>query len=433
MCLPEVLSSENFNEGGMPSCECGDWPHSYERWSDVMNFEPNDIEAEVIEAERVHEEVANGFVHCQDGRMVVARDLDAARYLKNLMRVVEGIQASADDVSILVKSARGQPSIRFNKLGLDLFIACRLYRTKICSVDSDGVKPLYEGRRLHPVLAAGLPVVAEFEQRVQLAALEDHERLHGHLATMVDAIRERCRVGQVKRKTEYFRRNSRAKLDRALKYVLSLYGKKSRLLILRVDLYIRPGSRDWGYSEEADAAFDTFLDDLASGRILPNVVGWMSAREDGIERGRHCHALVAIDGHKHHAGVNLAKLLGEYWVNECVGCGETASYFNCFSLVRSYRHLGIGMVRCDDRDRLLGLHHAVRYLCKDAVMLVPTSGRPRNFRRGEVDRDYIRFGAPRSNDDGLMLARKVLLDTKRRRSKVSVSYRSKAYRYSCPT
>lgn len=56
------------------------------------------------------------------------------------------------------------------------------------------------------------------------------------------------------------------------------------LLILRVDLYVRPGAREWGYSDEADDAFDYFADALARSQIVPDVVGWMIAREDGIER-----------------------------------------------------------------------------------------------------------------------------------------------------
>ena len=389
------------------------------------------IEGRVIKAELIHEGIAYGFTHDPAGGMIVGKDFDAAIYMKGVLTTIKRVQSSSIPVSIVVESARNRPSIRFNKLGLDLFIACKQYRSKICGVVDGEVRPLYEGRNLHPYLAVGLPVIAEYEQQIQYAAEGDHERLHQLMSEMVDTIRMRCREGNVKAEVANFSRNAKAKLARALRYVLSLFEQRSRLLILRVDLYVRAGSRGWSYSDEADAAFEKFACDLARSKIVPDVVGWMSAREDGIERGRHYHVWVAVDGHEHHAGASLTKMLGEYWAHECVGSGEVASYFNCFALAKQYQHLGIGMVRCDDADKLLGLYYAIRYLFKDEVMLVPNSGRPRNFRRGLVDKDYVRRGAPRLHDDDLKLARSILLGSKPYKADVPVSGRDLEYRFTC--
>lgn len=389
------------------------------------------VEGQVIKAELIHEGIANGFTHDPGGGMIVGKDFDAAIYLKGVLATVKRIQSTSMAVSILVESAKGSPSIRFNKLGFELFIACRQYTAKICVMDGGDVKPLYEGRRLHPYLAVGLPVIAEYEQRIQRAAEVDHALLHHLMSEMVHAIRTQCASRNIKAEVDNFPRNAHAKLARALRYVLSLFEQRSRLLILRVDLYVRAGSRGWSYSDEADAAFEKFACDLARSKIVPDVVGWMSAREDGIERGRHYHVWVAVDGHEHHAGASLTKMLGEYWAHECVGSGEVASYFNCFALAKQYQHLGIGMVRCDDADKLLGLYYAIRYLFKDEVMLVPNSGRPRNFRRGLVDKDYVRRGAPRLHDDDLKLARSILLGSKPRKPDAPASDRDLEYRFTC--
>ena len=348
------------------------------------------------------------------------------------MKTVESLLGSTNYVSTLVKSAKGIASIRFNKVGVDLFIACRQFNPKICEYVDGEWTPLYEGRRLHPFLAVGLPVIAEFEGRVQLAAEADHESLHHLFSEMVDAIRERARVEKAKQKAESFAANSRAKLQRALEYVLSLFGMRSRLLILRVDLYVRPESREWGYTDEADAAFDHFADALARGQIVPDVVGWMAAREEGIWRGRHYHVWVAVDAHEHRAGANLAKLLGEYWVDECVGSPKLGSYFNCFALLKKYRHLGIGTVRCDDANKLLGVFYAVRYLLKESVALIPQSNRPRNFRRGAVQTGYVRKGAPRQNGDGLQIAEEVLLRPRHKKKPATIPPRHLKYWHECP-
>ena len=397
-----------------------------------MGSKRSAIEAGIVEAERHHDVIASGFMHLPDGAMVVAKDFDAAQYLEGVLTMVERIQASPDQLSSLINSARGHPSIRFNRLGLELFIACRQYASKICRLVEGEWTPLYKGHRLHPVLAVVWPVIAKVERKVQLAAQQDHGRLHRLMDEMAKEIRERCRSEQAKVKAENFASNSRAKLRRALKYLVSLFKKRSRLLILRVDLYVRPGAREWGYSDEADDAFDYFADALARSQIVPDVVGWMIAREDGIERGRHYHVLVAVDGHKHQAGASLAKLIGEFWVSECVGSSIVASYFNCFALLKTYRHLGIGMVRCDDAEKLLGLFYAVRYLCKESVMLIPNAGRPRNFRRGEVDGDYVRRGAPRQMEDDLRLAESVLLRPRPRKKAAVPQERHRAFLYECP-
>lgn len=374
-----------------------------------MNLEWDGIEQQVIEAERFHEGLAEGFIHRSNGTIELVKDFEASLYLKGVLRLVEDAVVTTGQVSLLTTSSRGRSSIRFNRLGFDLYLACMQYEAKICRLVSGEFKPLYEGRILHPGLDLALALIAEFQERVRHSSSTNHGTLHKLINDLVTAIRTGYRDGDVRKHTENFRRNSRAKLRRALRYVLSLFGKRSRLLILRVDLYVRPRSRDWSYTKEADAAFDHFADALSKGEIVPDVVGWMIAREDGIERGQHYHCLIAIDGHEHHAGVNLAKLVGEYWVHECVGSDKTASYFNCFALVAKYKHLGIGMVRCDDEAKLLGLYYAVRYLCKERVMLLPNSERPRNFRRGVIDEAYVRRGAPRRNDDDLAVARRVLL------------------------
>lgn len=393
-----------------------------------MNLEWDGIEQQIIDAERFHEELAEGFIHRSDGTIELVKEFEASLYLKGVLRLVEDAVVTTGQVSLLTTSSRGRSSIRFNRLGFDLYLACIQYEAKICRLVAGKLKPLYEGRILHPGLDLALALIAEFQARVRHAASTNHEALHELINELATAIRSRYRDGDVRKHTENFRRNSRAKLRRALRYVLSLFGKRSRLLILRVDLYVRPRSRDWSYTKEADAAFDHFADALSKGEIVPDVVGWMIAREDGLERGQHYHCLIAIDGHEHHAGVNLAKLIGEYWVHQCVGSAETASYFNCFTLVDKYKYLGIGMVRFDDEAKLLGLYYAIRYLCKERVMLLPNSERPRNFRRGVIDESYVRRGAPRRNDDDLAVARRVLLGkrpkkTKRMRMDVRFRYR----------
>lgn len=361
-------------------------------------------------AERVHELIANRCTHYPDGTRVITKEFDSALYLERLMAVAKKIASSQEDVSILVQTRRGRQVPRLTRLGEELLLACQGYREFFHVGLGADERSRYREHKLHPYLDVAAEAISGVEATVSdAAAFKDYEALAKEINQLAVAIRTRCKDPRFKAEVKNFVRNAEAKLARALRYLLSLFKKRSRLLVLRVDLYVREEGRAWSYSQEADEAFDKFAAALSSSQIVPDVIGWMSARENGAERGRHYHVLAVLDGHKHHAGANLTRMLGEYWVNECVGSDKLGSYFNCFALADKYKHLGIGIIHFTDAQKLLGLYYATRYLCKDEVQLIATGERSRNFRRGVEDKNYVRLGAPRLKDDDLSLARQVLL------------------------
>jgi hypothetical protein len=396
---------------------------------------------QVEEAERFHELIANGCTHWPDNKKAITGEFNTVLYLERLMKTAKQIASSNDDISKLVdaRTSAGNRVVRFNRLGHALLVACNDYRDNFFVGSGQDEKPRYGHHKFHPYLDVALKAIAEAEAGVaKAAANKDNAALHKLIADLAAEVRVKSNTRQFKQKVRNFERNAEAKLVRALLYLLSLFKKRSRLLILRVDLYVREEGKAWSYTAEADEAFDKFAEALAGSKIVPDVMGWMSAREDGIERGRHVHVLVAVDGNEHHAGANLTKMLGEYWVKECVGSDKIGSYFNCFALVDKYTHLGIGMVHCMDAKKLLGLYYATRYLCKSEVQVIATGKRTRNFRRGEEDKDYVRLGAPRAKDDGLSLARQVLFGQMRlikmRKSKAapSATHQAPTGQYSSP-
>lgn len=149
--------------------------------------------------------------------------------------------------------------------------------------------------------------------------------------------------------------------------------KRSRLLILRLDLYFRPLAKDWGASIDAEKVHSSFLRGLREDRIIKNVIGWISKREVGIDRGVHYHVLVAVDGHEHRDAANLTRMLGERWVEMCGEEPEEtyprASYFNCYTLKDWYKYNCIGLVRLDNKQMMEGLKAAIRYMCKETCHL----------------------------------------------------------------
>lgn len=360
-----------------------------------------------IEAEERHEIIARRCIHKPDGSCEITREYDAVVYIESLMKTTKEIASSTGGVSKMVRGI-GRMVPRFNRLGEKLHLACKQYRECLYVWQAQEMVPRYRSHKFCPHLAVILKAIAEVEAVVNHAsAVGNHELLHRTISELAEIIRLRCGTPEFKVKVSNYERNSKAKFQRALRYLLSLFRKRSRLLILRVDLYVREKDKDWSYSPEADAAYDRFLEALAEGRIVSDVVGWMGAREDGLDRGQHYHVLVAVDGHLHQAGAHLTRLLGEYWKDKCVPAGKSGSYFNCFALEKKYKHIGIGMVHCADTKKLLGLYYATRYLFKDEVQLIASGERKRNFRRGVMDKENRRRGAPRLHDDGLAIAKQV--------------------------
>lgn len=370
-------------------------------------FTEEDIR-EAEEAERHHKLMAQGCIHLPSGKIVVTHEFDSTLYLERLMKSAKRIRFFEGDVCRLVV-VRAHRVVRLNRLGHSLLFACKSYRECAFVGAGEDERQRYGQHKFHPYLEIALNAVAEVEAAVNDAlASNNHELVYELIARLATSIHAEANTESFKTSVRNYERNAEAKLRRALNYLLSLFAMRSRLLVLRVDLFVREEGKAWGYTAEADDAFDKFAEALSASAIVDDVRGWMSAREDGIERGRHYHVLALVDGHEHRAGANLTRMLGEYWVKECVGSDKLGSYFNCFALVDKYQHIGIGMIHCTDAKKLLGLFYATRYLCKDEVQLIATGKGSRNFRRGLEDKSYVRRGAPRARDDGLSLARQVL-------------------------
>ncbi len=380
----------------------------------MMTFTEKDF-LEAQEGERKLELLSRGCTHLPGGHSVITHEYDSVLYLGWVMRIAKRIRFFKGDVCKLVAGWRKARIVRLNRLGQSLLLICRQYRAVTTVWIGKDECPRFGHHKFHPYLDVTLKAVSEAEASINEAlSYKDHERLYTAVSSLAVEIHIQTNTEAFKTSVRNFERNAEAKLRRALSYLVSLFRMRSRVLVLRVDLYVREKDRLWSYTPEAEAAFDKFASALSGCKIVPDVLGWMSAREDGLERGRHYHVMAILDGHERRAGVHLAKMLGEYWITECVGSDRVGSYFNCFALAKKYKHLGIGSIHCSDARKLLGLFYATRYLCKNDVQLVATGEGSRNFRRGIVDRNYVRRGAPRIGDDGLSTVKQALFGQMRR-------------------
>lgn len=197
-------------------------------------------------------------------------------------------------------------------------------------------------------------------------------------------------------------KNRKSNLD----YVASLFEKYSKVLVLRIDLYIHPDHHAWSESDRAEWCISQYLRALREGRIIdPDVKGWIVKREGGFYRGIHFHLMVFLDGHKHQAGHVYSEQLGEAWKNRF--SDGKGTYFNCWALREEYKNNGLGVVHVTDHAMLTGVRVAVTYLTKEDCAL--ETGRVRNLRRGIIQRldDESKPGAPRKAENDLSTVNQV--------------------------
>lgn len=219
-------------------------------------------------------------------------------------------------------------------------------------------------------------------------------------------VRRVCRTKRFKRIQNDYEHCARENLRSCCKFIATKFAKYSRLLILRIELYIAPEYKAWAMTDAGDRCVRRFRRALREKRIVPDVVAWICKREFGFRRGMHCHVLVAMDGHKHKQAEVYARLIGEAWQHRfSEGYG---TYFNCWSRRSQYSLNCLGSLHLSDRMMLLGLREAIRYITKTDCQVL--TGYPRNLWKGinRPSRGAVKRGAPRKAQHDLALVNEIL-------------------------
>lgn len=320
----------------------------------------------IVEQERKHQEFVKipRFSKGENFRTVFGYEFNFRAYLDRLERLPSRLLVSLEGPVVRLVDKRDRISLSLSSLG-------KTVQGLIRELDLD-VMHFYRNHEFKPDLAVLLKEIMEARVRIDSLDSGAHDFI-AQSATVIEEfvhrVRKELRSEQVKKKLKNHRRMERQNFNSCWKYVRWLFGRRSRLVFVRVDLYFRPLSRSWGSSAEAHKCHGLFLRALRENRIVGNVIGYISKREIGVDRGTHFHILVAIDGHLHRDAAHLARTIGEQWEKICgveEACGvPRASYFNCYSLKDFYKYNCIGLVRVNNWRMLKGLEIAIRYMCKE--------------------------------------------------------------------
>lgn len=155
---------------------------------------------------------------------------------------------------------------------------------------------------------------------------------------------------------------------RWLDHILS---RKGRLCPIRVDLHIAKqyelGAPDKHALslEELFAQRAEFIRRLSSIPALKGApLGYMIKSEFTLRRSLHHHVLLILDGNAHWQHIELAKAVGEFWVNVITKGMGTYHNVNMHTDLDS-PDCGIGLVSVHDQQKVLALKtKVIAYLCK---------------------------------------------------------------------
>jgi len=231
-------------------------------------------------------------------------------------------------------------------------------------------------------------------------------KLRNRIEWIARFVRRCCRSSRFRRIEANRVRLEKKDFRSCCNYMIEGFDYRSKLEILRVDLYIKPTHKTHEDVRIAEACMKHYLRALSEDRIVPDVIRWIWKRECGFDRGIHYHLLVALDGHKHQNACGLSIMLGEAWLKRC---GHLrASYFNCWTRRHEYKYNAIGTVHVSDRSMLMGIRKAIRYMVKGDGFVM--TGHKRNLRRGTMKPrlEQARRGAPRKDGHGLSLVHAIL-------------------------
>lgn len=392
------------------------------------NYQRKALVASIFKGERVREEISNGMVHLKGGKLLVTPDFDWQQSLRTLRTAAIAISAKGDR---LVISPRLGPlkTHRLTRIGESIRTMC-LIVIPLVKRNSAGFTLIGGYHRqedlhgnmlglpcqsvdviLHPYITVMLRACMGIVRKVDMADIHDFpSNPQPHVIRALEGAakftRFVCGRPEFKKQLDNYQRGARKNLKSCLDYVAHLFERHSKLLVIRVDLYVRPEHIEWSASPEAEKCMSRFMRALRDGRIIkPEVKGWVLRREAGVYRGIHHHLMVFLDGQKHSHGHTYSEQVGQAWVDKF--SDGKGSYWNCWILRKEYMHNALGVVCLSDRDMLKGIWVALSYLTKADSTLI--TGFSRNLRRGiavQFD-DQSKLGAPRKEEDSLAVLKDV--------------------------
>jgi hypothetical protein len=358
---------------------------------------------EIARKEKSRHEITDWMHFRPDGQRVITEYFNDLAVIEQLQKTAMQLAGSKLAPTKEDRNGSGKVTIRLTNTG------------KAMVALGDAFDPLLPARHRHhvfnPWIKAMMVALLHWHTGVGFGMAfsgkgilpEDRDNLN----RIARFVRRACHSPVFHRRIQEGRRLAKQNLRSACAYMCSLFARHSRLLILRIDLYYQGEGREWSHSNEAKAAFERFVRALRTGRIVPDVLGYLASREDGPERSAHFHLLVVLDGHKRKDADGHTRQIGEHWETGYTGPGR-GTFFNCYARRDEYEYNGLGLVHVSDWKMLIGIREALRYMTKPEHLVKVKNLTQKCFRRGLIKRADVKLGAPRHPGNGMSAVLRIL-------------------------
>jgi hypothetical protein len=394
----------------------------------------NEMEGRIRDSEKSYQTISKRLIHNSDGSTFISDEPECLFWIEKAELLARRIFSCNHHLVTIDRGRRSRLNVggqhyRLTSLGSAVWNLCR---SGVPMIERASPSSRYRGRYSWPTLPCVKPeslaqtdrMVVRFRPfiavmlracQVAMPAIRhagsigmdlSNDKLRNRIEWIARFVR-RCFGSFRFRRIEANRVKLEKKdLESCCRYMVEGFQQHSTLLVLRVDLYLKPTHKTHEDVRIAEQCIKHYLRALFEDRIVPDVRRWICKRECGFDRGIHYHLLVALDGHKHQNACGLSMMLGKAWLNRC---GHLrASYFNCWVRRHKYEYNAIGSVHISDASMLLGIREAIRYMVKGDGFVM--TGHKRNLRRGTMKPRGAKpkLGAPRKDGNHMALVNALL-------------------------
>ncbi len=179
------------------------------------------------------------------------------------------------------------------------------------------------------------------------------------------------------------------------KYVDALQERYSKLCVIRNDFGYKKDENNKVNVTLQDVKKDinTLLNNSRNNSAYDNMVGYIFKIEDGVDKGKHIHALIFFDGNQVKNDKFKGDQIGENWGKITKGKG---SYHNCNR--NNYKDNATGMLDYRDVEKRRNLDKAMEYLAKNEQNIDGSNEneKDRLIRRGTMPKEKSTRGRPRN-------------------------------------
>ena len=343
---------------------------------------------------------------------VITEEYWNLRKIKHIVFVMEKTSKSKVKPFTLKKSGSSLSGFKIEASALGTLIL------NILKEDPDALMVHYPNHRFNPHFYAFVTHskrygLHEYVARMETLGIAQLSDMVEKLNLFLRDIRCEFESADFRRKISDLKRKSQKNYQSLMIYLNELFKKYSKLLILRVDLTYRKSNSGLSgrvipptydqVKQHRVTLLRSMKKHLESVLSKDCLVGNVWKLEYGQKKSWHYHFIVILNGQEVRQDIDLAHIIGKYWLAITNGNGL---YYNCNQVKHHYKTPGIGLIGHRDKDLREGLRKIAAYLTKtDPIVRMIVPGNGRTFGKGVVPRKASKHtGRPRQSDHAIKYA-----------------------------